>query len=146
MFALTHANTAYLRILLCIHTQMSDEMSAFYLFSFCLSKSTDLYSFVQVLTRGSSADREAAVARVAAAGLRCVRGTQAASQSLCGLGVWSAADGQGGEGQIHPPSVCVRVCVLVLAKYVPKCTCYQKSEGREDILAGFHNFKDSFEG
>lgn len=103
--------TVYLRILLRIHSQMS----AFYLSRLCLSKNTDLYCFVHVLTRRSSADREAAVVRVTATGLRCVRVTQAVSQSLCGLGVWSAADGQGGEGHRSPPPVhkdrSTRVCL-----------------------------------
>lgn len=82
--------------------------------------------------------------RVTATGLRCVRVTQAVSQSLCGLGVWSAADGQGGEGQIPP--VCVHMCVLGLAKYVPKCICYEQSEGFFGKKGHFHNFKGSFEG
>lgn len=89
------------------------ELSAFHLSRLYLSKNTDLYCFVRVLTHRSSADRGAAGVRVTATGLRCVRATRAVSQSLCGLGVWSAADRQGGEGHIHPP-VCVRACVCFL--------------------------------
>lgn len=88
----------YLWVLLCIHAQMCDEMSACFLSHLCPSKNTALHCFVPVLTHRCSADREAALVRVTATGLRCVRVTQAVSESLCGLGVWSAADGQGGEG------------------------------------------------
>lgn len=84
--------------------------------------------------------------RVTAAGLRCVRVTRAVSQCLCGLGVWSAADGQGGEGQIHPP-VCV--CSLYLLNMYQNAHATSKVTaflGSKDILARFHNFKGLFEG
>lgn len=83
-------------------------------FPICVFKNTrGFYCFVHVLTRRTSADRKAAVVRATATGLCCVRVTQAVSQSLCGLGVWSAADGQGGEGQIPLLCVCMCVCLHV---------------------------------
>lgn len=71
----------------------------------------DIFCFVRDVTRRTSADRKTEVVGVTAPWAVLRESDSGCSQSLCGLGVWSPADGQGG-GWETPVNECVCVCLL----------------------------------
>lgn len=75
---------------------------------------TEIFCFVRDVTRRTSADRKTEVVGVTAPWAVLRERDSGCSQSLCGLGVWSPADGQGG-GWETPVNECVCVCACTRA-------------------------------